>query len=136
MQLIKGSLDFMEKTVNDQHLVTLISSLFLEHLCISCGYTVDYARTNDNTTNEYYNEQLLSIKSECYNEHRCQNEMFCVLLLWKFRLYFHQGKIVYVFHVRQIVYVFIRERLFIVFTKENLFMLSKFTCVVYRSHIN
>jgi len=26
------------------------------------------------TTNECYNEQFLSIKSGCYNEHRCYNE--------------------------------------------------------------
>jgi len=32
------------------------------------GNTVGYAITNDATTNEYYNEQFLAIKSECYNE--------------------------------------------------------------------
>jgi hypothetical protein len=30
--------------------------------------TVGYATTNDPTTNECYNKQFLSIKSECYNE--------------------------------------------------------------------
>jgi len=29
---------------------------------------VEYATTNDVTTNECYNEQLLSINSGCYNE--------------------------------------------------------------------
>ena len=28
----------------------------------------------DATTNGCYNEQFLSIKSGCYNEHRCYNE--------------------------------------------------------------
>ena len=37
-------------------------------------HTVGYVTTNDTTTNEYYNEQFLSIKSGCYNEHRCYNE--------------------------------------------------------------
>jgi len=36
--------------------------------------TVGYATTNDATTNECYNEQFLSTKSGCYNEHRCYNE--------------------------------------------------------------
>jgi hypothetical protein len=35
---------------------------------------VRYATTNDATTNECYKEQFLSIKSECYNEHRYYNE--------------------------------------------------------------
>jgi len=35
---------------------------------------VGYATTNDATKNECYNEQFLSIKSRCYNEHRCYNE--------------------------------------------------------------
>jgi len=35
---------------------------------------VGYATTNDATTNECYHEQFLSIKSGCYNEHRCYNE--------------------------------------------------------------
>jgi hypothetical protein len=34
-------------------------------------YTFGYATTNDSTINECYNEQFLSIKSGCYNEHRC-----------------------------------------------------------------
>jgi hypothetical protein len=69
----------MEKTVNDQHLIA-ISLIFLELLYISCGYRVKYARTNDSTTNECYNEEFLSIKSGCYNKR------FCMLLLWKVRL--------------------------------------------------
>jgi len=32
-------------------------------------YIVGYAKTN-----ECYNEQFLSIKSGCYNQHRCFNE--------------------------------------------------------------
>ena len=83
MYLIKVSLDFLENKVNDQHLVTLISSLVLEHLYIFCGHTVEYARTNDSTTNECYNEQFLSIKSRFYNEHRGHNERFFMLLLGK-----------------------------------------------------
>ena len=27
-------------------------------------------------TNEFYNEQVISIKSGSYNEHRCYNEQF------------------------------------------------------------
>jgi len=38
------------------------------------SYTVGYATNNDATTNECYNEQFLSIKLGCYNEHRCYNE--------------------------------------------------------------
>jgi len=30
---------------------------------------VEYATMNDATTKEFYNEEFLSIKSECYNEH-------------------------------------------------------------------
>ena len=37
-------------------------------------YTVGYATTNDTTTNKCYYEQFLSIKSGCYNEHRCYNK--------------------------------------------------------------
>jgi len=35
--------------------------------------TVRYA-TNNPKMNECYNKQFLSIKSGCYNEHRCYNE--------------------------------------------------------------
>jgi len=35
---------------------------------------VGYAATNDATTNKCYSEQFLSIKSGCYNGHRCYNE--------------------------------------------------------------
>jgi len=73
----------MEKTVNDQHLVTLISSLFVQHLYISWGYTVEYARTNASTTNECYNEQFLSIKTGRYDERRCYNERFFMLFYGK-----------------------------------------------------
>jgi hypothetical protein len=41
--------------------------------------TVGYATTKDTTSNECYNEQFLSIKSECYNEHRCYNERVGIL---------------------------------------------------------
>ena len=40
----------------------------------SSNSTVGYAKTNDTTTNECYNEQILSIKSGCSNQHRCYNE--------------------------------------------------------------
>jgi len=40
---------------------------------------VGYATTNDATMNEWYNEQFLSIKSGCYNEHRCYNELGGIL---------------------------------------------------------
>jgi len=36
--------------------------------------TVGYAKINDATMNECYNKQFLSIKSGCYNKHRCYNE--------------------------------------------------------------
>jgi hypothetical protein len=36
--------------------------------------TMNDATMNDASTNEYYKEQFLSIKSGCYNEHRCYNE--------------------------------------------------------------
>jgi hypothetical protein len=36
---------------------------------MSSGNTAGYA-----TTNECYKEQLLLVKSGCYNEHRCYNE--------------------------------------------------------------
>jgi len=39
-------------------------------------YTVGCA-----TTNESYNEQFLSIKSGCYNEHRCYNERGRILFI-------------------------------------------------------
>jgi hypothetical protein len=38
--------------------------------------TVGYATTNNATTNKCYNEQILSIKSGWYKEHRCYNEQF------------------------------------------------------------
>jgi len=41
--------------------------------------TVGYATANDPTTNECYNKQFLSIKSGCYNEHRCYNDRGGVL---------------------------------------------------------
>jgi hypothetical protein len=37
-------------------------------------HTVGYA-----TTNECYNEQILSIKSVCYEEHRCHNERLFIV---------------------------------------------------------
>jgi len=36
--------------------------------------TANDPKTNDATTNKCYNEQFLSIKSECYNEQACYNE--------------------------------------------------------------
>jgi len=36
--------------------------------------TVRCATTDDAITNERYNKQFLSIKSGCYNEHKCYNE--------------------------------------------------------------
>jgi len=45
-----------------------------EFTCDVSAYAVGYATTNDRTTNEGYIEQFLSIKSGCYNEHRCHNE--------------------------------------------------------------
>jgi len=42
----------------------------LDHkLCDIITYKVGFA-----TTNECYDEQFVSIKSGCYNEHRCYNE--------------------------------------------------------------
>ena len=40
------------------------------HVIISSKYS-GYATTKDATANECYNEQFLSIKSGCYNEHSC-----------------------------------------------------------------
>jgi len=48
--------------------------------------TVGNAGSKDPTTNECYNEQFLSINSGCYNEHRCYNERFFMLLLRNVRL--------------------------------------------------
>jgi len=48
-------------------------------VCV-CVYTVGYAKMNDATMNECHNEQFLSIKSGCYNEHRCHNECGGILL--------------------------------------------------------
>ena len=72
-------------------------------------------RTNA-TTNECYNEQFLSIKLGCYNEHRCYNE---------------RGRILSVDVTRRAQGCSI-----IVFTKERLFMRFKFTCRVYKIWIN
>jgi hypothetical protein len=47
--------------------------VFLFNYCLEL-ITVGYAATNDATTNECYNEQFLSIKSGCYNEHRATAE--------------------------------------------------------------
>ena len=47
---------------------------FLLHFHHSILSTVGYATMNDATTNECHNEQFLSTKSGCYNEHRCYNE--------------------------------------------------------------
>jgi hypothetical protein len=69
---------------------------------------VGCAITNDDTTNECYSEQFLSLKSGYYNEHRCYNERGGIL--------------------------FIMESSIIVVTMERLFML--FMCVrfVYASY--
>ena len=37
-------------------------------------HTVGYDKTNDAATKECYNEQISSIKSGSYNEHKCYNE--------------------------------------------------------------
>jgi hypothetical protein len=44
------------------------------YVCV-CVCTVGYA-----TTNEWYNEQFLLIKSVYYNEHRCYNKCGGILL--------------------------------------------------------
>ena len=44
--------------------------LNMYHVLTRYIYTVRYATTNDNTTNECYNEQLLSIKSGFSLQHR------------------------------------------------------------------
>jgi len=43
------------------------------------AYTVSYATTKDATTKDCYNEEFLSIKLGCYNEHRCYNERWGIL---------------------------------------------------------
>jgi len=43
--------------------------------------TVVCATMKDAATNECYNEQFLSIKSGCYNEHRLYNERGGILFI-------------------------------------------------------
>jgi hypothetical protein len=92
---------------------------------------------NDGTTNECYNEQFLSIKSGCYNEHRCYNERGGILFIMEISsIVFTGERLFMLFMCFRLFVLFIREGLLIVFTKEKLFMLFKFTCIVYKSYIN
>ena len=85
---------------------------------------------NNTTTNECYNEQFLSIKSGCYNEHRCYNERGGILFIMESSIIVFTREICFVFML------FNRENLFIVFTDERLFMFFKFTCAMYKSLVN
>ena len=63
-----------------------------------------------------YNEQFLSIKSGCHNEHRCYNE---------------RGRILFI--MESSIIIFTRERLFMLFMCVTLFMLLKCTRTVYKN---
>jgi hypothetical protein len=93
---------------------------------------VGYATTNDATTNECYNEQFLSIKSECYNERGILSSDTRVRLTCSV-VVFTRERLFVLFMCFRLFVLFIRERLFIVFTKERLFLLFKFTCTAYKS---
>jgi len=74
---------------------------------------------NNATTNECYNEQILSIKSGCYNERGGI-------------LFITESSIIVFTRERYFMFIlFIMESLFIIFTEERLFMLFKFTCTEY-----
>jgi len=95
---------------------------------------MECATTKDATTNECYDEQFLSIKSECYNEQRCYNERGEILFIMKSSIIvFTRERFFMLFMCVRLSMHFIRESLCIVFTKERLFMLFKFTCTVYKS---
>jgi len=73
----------------------------------------------DTYNGECYNEQCLSIKSGCYNEHRCYTERGGIL-----------------FTMESLIIVFTRERLFMLFMCIRLFMLFKFTCIILFLHLH
>ena len=101
--------------------------------------TVGNATTNDATTNECYNERMLqrtvlSIKSGCYNEHRCYHERGGILFIRESSIIvFTRKRLFILFMCVRLFMLFIRESSFIVLTKEILFMLFRFTCKVYKS---
>ena len=93
-----------------------------------------------------YNEQILSIISGCYNEHRCHNErggiisfdvthffFFLAFIMESSITVFTRERLFMLFMCVRLFTLFIRGSLFIVFTKEILFMLFRFTCTVYKS---
>ena len=80
------------------------------------------ATTNDFTTNEFHNEQFLSIKSGCYNE--IGGILF---VIQSSAIVLTRERLLIFFMCVRLFMLFIRESLFIVFTKERLFMLFKFT---------
>ena len=87
------------------------------------------------------NEQFLSIKWGCYNEHRCYNEHGRIPPLCDFFMIFIRESLFILSLKRLFMFLmcvglfilFIGESLFIVFAKEKLFMIFKFTCTVYKS---
>jgi hypothetical protein len=87
--------------------------------------TVGYATTNDATTNEWYNEQFLSIKSGRYNERGG------ILFIMESSItVFTRERLFIPFMSVGLLMLFTGESLFTVFTKERLFILFKFTCTV------
>jgi len=84
--------------------------------------------------NEYYNDEFLSIKSGCYNEHKCYNERGGISSIMESSIIvFTRERFVMIFMCVILFVLFIRESLFIVFTKERLFIHFKFTRKMYNS---
>jgi hypothetical protein len=66
--------------------VLFVASLAFYYSSLRCNFlledevSVKVRRVGYGTTNKCYNEQFFSIKSGCYNEHRCYNERGGILL--------------------------------------------------------
>jgi hypothetical protein len=88
------------------------------HLHSTMRSTLEYATTNDATTNECYNEQFVSIKSGYYDEHRCYNE---------------RGGTLSADVARSFDYSFEYLKVFMLFSCVRIFKLFTFTCAVYKS---
>jgi hypothetical protein len=82
--------------------------------------TVGYA-----TTSVCYNEQILSIKSRCYNEYKCYNKRGRILVIMESSsIVFTTERLFMLFMCVRLFMLLVRESLFIVFAKEGLFMFS------------
>jgi len=78
--------------------------------------------------------KCLSIKSECYNEHRCYTEHGGILFIMEsLNIVFSRERMFMLFKCVRLFMLFIMESLFIVFTNERFFMLFKFICMAYKS---